>query len=155
MASYWAPWRLKSPASRLFTQPFIQGRSKKTSKLRITGLCAWNSPVTGEFPTQMVSNTENVSIWWRHHGGLSAQNEKPPGKWIWVHGGEVTSTSPQTGTPQQPRYNRYMYTGYIQHSENITHETNIIDYWYRHRIHRSTTRNRMQLIKFIHFAIYQ
>ena len=22
---------------------------------------------TGEFPTQMASNAENVSIWWRHH----------------------------------------------------------------------------------------
>ena len=42
-------------------------RSKKTSKLRVTGLCAGNSPVTGEFPTQMASNTENVSILWRHH----------------------------------------------------------------------------------------
>ena len=27
-------------------------RSKKTSKLRITGLCEGNSPVTGEFPAQ-------------------------------------------------------------------------------------------------------
>ena len=26
--------------------------SKKTSKLRVTGLCAGNSPVTGEFPAQ-------------------------------------------------------------------------------------------------------
>ena len=43
-------------------------RSKKTSKLRITGLCAGNSPGTGEFPAQMASNAENVSIWWRHHG---------------------------------------------------------------------------------------
>ena len=23
--------------------------------------------MTGEFPTQMASNAENVSIWWRHH----------------------------------------------------------------------------------------
>ena len=22
---------------------------------------------TGEFPAQMASNAENVSIWWRHH----------------------------------------------------------------------------------------
>ena len=43
-------------------------RSKKTSKLRVTGLCAGNSPVTGEFPAQKASNAENVSIWWRHHG---------------------------------------------------------------------------------------
>ena len=42
-------------------------RWKKTSKLRVTGLCEGNSPVTGEFPTQMASNAENVSIWWRHH----------------------------------------------------------------------------------------
>ena len=43
-------------------------RSKKTSKLRVTGLCAGNSLVTCEFQAQMASNTENVSIWWRHHG---------------------------------------------------------------------------------------
>ena len=42
-------------------------RSKKTSKLRVTGLCEGNSLVTGEFPAQMASNAENVSIWWRHH----------------------------------------------------------------------------------------
>ena len=42
-------------------------RSKKTSKFRVTGLCAGNSPGTGEFPAQMASYTENVSIWWRHH----------------------------------------------------------------------------------------
>ena len=42
-------------------------RSKKTSKLRVTGLCAGNSPGTVEFPAHMASNAENVSIWWRHH----------------------------------------------------------------------------------------
>ena len=48
--------------------PLIRRRSKKTPKLRVTGLCARNSPGTGEFPAQMASNVENVSIWWRHHG---------------------------------------------------------------------------------------
>ena len=48
--------------SRLFRR-----RSKKSSKLCITGHCEGNSPVTPEFPTQRASNTENVSIWWRHH----------------------------------------------------------------------------------------
>ena len=43
-------------------------RSKKTSKLRVTGLCARNSPGTGEFPAQRASNAEFFSIWWRHHG---------------------------------------------------------------------------------------
>ena len=42
-------------------------RSKQTSKSRVTGLCAGNSPVTGEFSAQRASNAENVSIWWRHH----------------------------------------------------------------------------------------
>ena len=45
-------------------------RSKKTSKLRVNGLCAGNSPVIGEFPAQRASNEENVSIWWRHPDGL-------------------------------------------------------------------------------------
>ena len=44
MTSKWARWRLKSPASPLFTQP-----------------------VTGKFPAQMASNAEIVSIWWRQH----------------------------------------------------------------------------------------
>ena len=42
-------------------------KSKKASKLRVTGLCVGNSPVTGEFPAQRASNAENASIWWRHH----------------------------------------------------------------------------------------
>ena len=42
-------------------------RSKKKSKLRVTGLCAGNSPVTGEFPAQKASNAGNDSISWRHH----------------------------------------------------------------------------------------
>ena len=42
-------------------------RSKKTQRLRVTGICTGNSPGTGEFPAQMASNEENVSIWRRHH----------------------------------------------------------------------------------------
>ena len=45
-------------------------RSKKTAKLRVTGLCAGNSPVTGEFSVQMTSRAENISIRWRHHAVL-------------------------------------------------------------------------------------
>ena len=53
-------------------------RSKKTSKLRVTALCAGNSPGTSEFPAQMASYAENVSISWRHHdwtwtGSMSAK----------------------------------------------------------------------------------
>ena len=35
--------------------------SKKTSKLRVTGLCDGNSAVTGELPAQRASNAENVT----------------------------------------------------------------------------------------------
>ena len=49
--------------SRLFRRS-----SKKRSKLRVTGLCAGNSAGTSEFPAQMASNADNISIWWRHHG---------------------------------------------------------------------------------------
>ena len=53
--------------SRLSLKRLFRRRSKKTSKLRGTGLCEGHSPVTGEFPAQRVSNAENESIWWRHH----------------------------------------------------------------------------------------
>ena len=46
---------------------YFRRRSKKTFKLRVTGLCAGKSPGTGEFPAQMASNAENVLTWWRHH----------------------------------------------------------------------------------------
>ena len=42
-------------------------RSNKASKLCVNGLCAGNSPVTGEFHAQRASNAENVSIWSCHH----------------------------------------------------------------------------------------
>ena len=41
-------------------------RIKKSSKIRVTGLCERNSPVNVEFSAQRASNEENVSIWWRH-----------------------------------------------------------------------------------------
>ena len=57
--------RLDSPASRLFTQPFIQTQIKENIKAP----CHWPlcGEFTGEFPAKTASNTENVSIWWRHH----------------------------------------------------------------------------------------
>ena len=61
----------QSPASRLFSQPFIRAQIKETSKLRVTGLCEGNSPVTGEFPAQRASNAKNIFIWWRHHEKIS------------------------------------------------------------------------------------
>ena len=54
------------PHDCLFSRLF-KAQIKETTKLRVTGLCERNSPVTGEFPTQRASNAENVSVWWRHH----------------------------------------------------------------------------------------
>ena len=51
----------------LFNRLFRR-RSKKASKLWVTGLFEGNPPVTGGFPSERASNAENVSIWWRHHG---------------------------------------------------------------------------------------
>ena len=67
MTSWWARLRLKSPALRLFTQPFIQAAIKENIKApRHWPLCGeFTSP--GEFPAQMASIAEIFSIWWRHH----------------------------------------------------------------------------------------
>ena len=51
MTSKWARWRLKSPASRLFTQPFIQAQIKENIK----DPRHW--PLWGEFTGDR----------WRHH----------------------------------------------------------------------------------------
>ena len=50
-------------------------KSKKTSKLCVTGLCEGSIPLTGEFTAQRASHTENVSIC--HHGNL----HRPPKVW--------------------------------------------------------------------------
>ena len=57
--------RLKSPASRLFAQPFIQVQIKENIKAS-RHWPLWGE-LTGEFPAQRTSNAENVSIWWRHY----------------------------------------------------------------------------------------
>ena len=57
----------------------FRDRSKKTSKLRVTGLCVEKSPATGEFPAQRANNAEYVSIWWRHH--VIAWTNDDPTQW--------------------------------------------------------------------------
>ena len=57
-------WRIKSPASRLFSQSLIQAQIKENIKYP----CHW--PLCREFtgdrwiPRTMASKAENVSIWW-------------------------------------------------------------------------------------------
>ena len=73
MPSQWPRRRLKSPASRLFTQSFIRAQIKENIKApRHWPLCG-EITRTGEFPAQRASNAENVSIWWRHYGKVFIQ----------------------------------------------------------------------------------
>ena len=51
----------------LFTQPFIQTQIKENIKDPRYWSLFGEFTGTGEFPAQMASNAENVSIWWRHH----------------------------------------------------------------------------------------
>ena len=108
-SSWTLPWRHNGRDSVSNHQPhhcllnrLFGRRSKKTSKLRVTGLCAGDSPGTGEFSIQMACNAENVSIWWRHHENVGLHtpcapvangspghyqvntSETPPSKWQWM-----------------------------------------------------------------------
>ena len=66
---------------------------KRTSKPCITGLCAGNSPVTGEFPAQRASDAENVSIWLRHHvHGRASVVSYGATKSDWRHLRQATTT---------------------------------------------------------------
>ena len=63
------------PRSCLLKRLFRR-RSKKISKLRVTGLCARNSPVTGEFPAQMASNdgkNSRLAHWGRENMATISQ----------------------------------------------------------------------------------
>ena len=92
MTSQWAGWRLKSPASRLFTQPLHQVQVKETSKPRFTGPCVGNSPGTVKFPAHVVSNAETVSIWWRHHESIALNWYLPfqVGPYISLHWSQIS-----------------------------------------------------------------
>ena len=83
--SYLAPllWRHHGRDSVSNHQPhdclfnrLIRRRSNKTSELRVTGLCAGNSPVTGEFPAQMASNADYCS------GSLEPESSCHDRDWI-------------------------------------------------------------------------
>ena len=45
----------------------IRRTPKKTSKLRVTGLCEGGPPVTSVYPQKRPVRAKNVSILWRHH----------------------------------------------------------------------------------------
>ena len=53
----------------VYSTVYSDADQKKSSKLRVTGLCAGTSPRTCKLSAQMASNAENVFTWWRHHVG--------------------------------------------------------------------------------------
>ena len=70
---------------------FFRCRSKKTSKLCITGLCDGNPPVASGFPSQRASNAINVSIRWCHH---DMSNHLSPVSQLWkMYQHDESSTS--------------------------------------------------------------
>ena len=85
---------------------------KKTSKLRVTGLCEGNSLVTSEFPAQRASNAENVSIWWRFH---VAQNILHNIKDKFVY----TNPTPMIGWNTSA--NRFQLTFVLAHQSSLGH----------------------------------
>ena len=61
---------MASPIASLaivFSTVYFRRRSKKTSKLRVTGLCSGIHRWPVNSPAQRVSNAEKVYIWWRNH----------------------------------------------------------------------------------------
>ena len=73
----------------------FRGRSKKISKLPVTGLCGGSPPVTGGFPSQRTSNSYNVSIWWRHHDVISD-----------TMGSDLTSLNTSRSSKKPPFYRK-------------------------------------------------
>ena len=116
MPSWWARWCLKSPASWVFTHPFLQAQIKENIKV----LCHWHLwrhpwilltkgqlrekcfhliasswkktsklRVTGFCegnPPAAGGYPWNVSIWWLHHAELSSQWQYPSNITITISG---------------------------------------------------------------------
>ena len=97
-------------------------KSKKTSKLHVTGLCLGNSPVTSEFPAKMASNAENVFISWRHNdqniyscveqvivslGNFVCAMPSFFGPWKWYHDDKMISLYTWYNIPGRGRNQSY------------------------------------------------
>ena len=55
----------------------VEAHIKETIKAPRHWPLQGNPSVTGGFPSQRVSNAENVSIWWRHHDSGPSTNNLP------------------------------------------------------------------------------
>ena len=76
MTSKWAWWCFKSPASRLFTQMFIQAQIKENIKAPRHWPLWGEFIVTGKSPAQRASNVENIYLMTSScHGTISTWDQ--------------------------------------------------------------------------------
>ena len=107
-------WRHDERLMMVYSTVYSSRRSQKTSKLRVTGLCVENSPVTGEFPAQRASNAENVPIWWRHHAWF------PRHQWVHPSGYGYIARYITTKGKQVPAWAPFQYKdGFYRYGVSI------------------------------------
>ena len=125
--------RLDCLFSRLFKR-----RSKKTSRFRVTRLCEGNSPVIGEFPTQMASKAVNVSIWWRHNSN----------NW-WKLNAKATKKSVITADVETSfsRANTWMFSWQTCTFSCTVYNMPLADYWIDNHDHWNRKVNAVILTK--------
>ena len=58
----------------VYSTVYLDTDQRKHQSSASLTFCVGNSPGTGEFPAQMASDMENVSIWWLRHDWVLTQN---------------------------------------------------------------------------------
>ena len=103
----------------------LKRRSKKTSTLRVSGLCKGNPPVTGGFPSERASNVENVFvffIWWRHHATNQFTATRPITRECWCTDRDLSNTP-----------SCCVHQGWFQNLRTVTPFSNH-NSWWRHQM---------------------
>ena len=91
MTSYWVRWRLKPPASRLFTQPFIQGADERNIKASLafaSGIYRRpaNYPLKWLAKRNMFPFDDVIMISWEDSGNQKPFTHGHPPAAIWYCG---------------------------------------------------------------------
>ena len=121
----WARWRLKSPASRLFTQPFIQGADqikyqRSMSLASVRGIQRWqvNSPHKGPVTRKMfpfddvIMNTVILPAMFSKHKVLCPNALSAAFLQRWSVWGLVTYLSPAIGWNRDRQLSVTMWIGW-------------------------------------------
>ena len=79
------PLGLITSLTIFYSSVLFRRRSKKTSKLRVTGFCVGNSPGTGELPAQRASNADFIiNQWWRNSFDITILANKQLWSNMWI-----------------------------------------------------------------------